>query len=330
MHTQLHILAGLQAQSGLFLASHHHVNTGYNKAWIRDTVYATLAFEQCSPERVQKAYHALFDVFLKHEYKIDFAILDKPEYSWQYIHARYHPDTFDEFHEEWGNKQNDAIGAFLFKVGELEKKGLKIIRAKHDERILQKLVYYLQSIKYWQDADNGMWEEYEEVHASSIGACLAGLEMIKDLVHVPEHLLTQGRKALDMLLPRESASKQTDLALLSLIYPYTIVSEKQAQAILDNVENHLVRDNGVIRYVGDQYYNTGSEAEWHFGLSWLALIYAQRGNTQKAQHYFARAKQTLKEDSAPELYLSNGQPNENTPLAWSQSMFLTAFDYSAG
>jgi len=41
-------------------------------------------------------------------------------------------------------------------------------------RILVKLVQYLESIRYWEDKGHGMWEEKEEVQASSIGACLAG------------------------------------------------------------------------------------------------------------------------------------------------------------
>ncbi|MEM4756094.1 MAG: glycoside hydrolase family 15 protein [Candidatus Woesearchaeota archaeon] len=266
-------LMSLQYPSGLFGASHSNVSTGYNKAWIRDNLYEAMGFESQDIEIIKKTYAALFDVLHRHKEKIDWAIKEKPKEKYQYIHARYCPFTYDEFYEDWGNKQNDAIGGFLYKVGDLYKKGIMVIRDRNDLAMLQKLVYYLQSIQYWQDPDNGMWEENEELHASSIGACLAGLYAVKPLVDVPNVLLEQGRKALDSLLPRESPTKETDLALLSLLYPYNIVSKSQAIAILSNVEKILVRQRGVIRYVGDQYYaHNGKEAEWTFGLFPYPLV----------------------------------------------------------
>src|SRR3989338_3943227 len=116
----------------------------------------------------------------------------------------------EEIPGEWGNKQNDAIGAVLFKIGELESKGVRIIRNISDTRILQKLVRYLEAIEYWHDKDNGMWEENEEVHASSVGACVAGLKEIRkvDGVEVPEWLIRKGEETLNKLLPRESETKE--------------------------------------------------------------------------------------------------------------------------
>ena len=195
-----------------------------------------------------------------------------PKAAFRYIHARYDPLTGEEIREEWGNKQNDAVGAILFKIGDLVKKGVLKL-SDDDKRIVQKLVSYLAAIEYWKDADNGMWEENEEVHASSIGACVAGLQAVRGIVVVPEVLIAKGKEALNTLLPRESATKETDLALLSLIYPYNVVDEKQRDAILRNVEEKLLRERGVIRYVGDQYYNKNGEAEWTMGLAWLAIIY---------------------------------------------------------
>jgi len=50
-----------------------------------------------------------------------------------------------------------------------------VLRNDADKELVQLLVDYLVALEYWQDADNGMWEENREVHASSIGACVAGL-----------------------------------------------------------------------------------------------------------------------------------------------------------
>ncbi|RMF54728.1 glycoside hydrolase family 15 [Candidatus Woesearchaeota archaeon] len=320
------ILASLQYRTGLFAAARKDVSTGYNAAWIRDNVYAAIGAEKFDFNRAIKAYHALLDIFLKHEYKIDWAIKEKPDEKYKYIHARYHPITFDEFHEEWGNMQNDAVGAFLFKVGELYEKGINIIRNDDDKRILQKLVFYLESIEYWHDPDNGIWEENEEVHASSVGACVAGLKKIRKIVNVPEELIRKGQESLNRLLPRESETKEVDLALLSLIYPYNVVTPRQRDKILENVEKTLVREKGVIRYLNDRYYNNGSEAEWCMGFPWLAIIYKIIGNEEKYKYYLRKTHSVMNaKGEIPELYYGKTKRfNENTPLGWAQALYLVA------
>lgn len=329
-------LERLQHKSGLFLASPQGVSTGYDKAWLRDNFYECLAFEYLGRwDVVRKTYRAVLDIFLKHEDKITKAIESKPENNHEYIHPRFNPDTFDEFWEEWGWKQHDSIGAILFKIGELEQHdSFSLIETADDKRIIQKLVDYLASIEYWHDVDNGMWEEDLEVHASSVGACVAGLKKVRDLdfITVPEGLIERGEATLRALLPRESEKKFVDLALLSLIYPYEVTTEQERDQILDNIEYHLVKDLGVLRYKNDYYYNRdevdghSQEAEWTFGLSWLAIIYERMGNKPKAEEYMQRSMATI--DSVgdiPELYYSHSEVhNENSPLGWSESMFIVA------
>ncbi len=328
----IQILESLQHSNGLFSASRKDVKTGYNLCWIRDTVYASLGFEAVkNTAAVRRIYRALLDLLRKHEYKIDSMISQPhPKTAFRYIHARYDPVTMKEMWEEWGNKQNDAIGAVLFKIGELESRGVKIIRSSSgDLRILQKLVDYLEAIHYWHDKDNGMWEEKEEAHASSIGACVAGLKAIAKIsgIEVPQQLIEQGEAALNELLPRESETKDADLALLSLIYPYNIATPQQRDAILKNVEEKLVRGKGVARYLGDRYYNeNGAEAEWTFGFPWLAIIYRQLNNTEKYAHYTKKTLEAMNEKGEmPELYYGNtNKCNENTPLAWGQALCVVA------
>ena len=127
INQHLKILKDLQYKSGLFAASSPKVKTGYDKSWLRDNFYECLAFEVLGDwDTVDKTYDSLLKIFLKHEYKIDYAIKKKPVHKHEYIHARYNPETFDEFWEEWGNKQNDAVGALLFKIGELHEKGIEV------------------------------------------------------------------------------------------------------------------------------------------------------------------------------------------------------------
>ncbi len=321
----LQILRTMQYPTGLFAASRMTANTGYNLAWIRDNVYTAIGLEAAQKYNIaKKTLRALLDVLLKHEYKIDWAVREKPKHHYQYIHARYDPITMEEVYEQWGNKQNDAIGALLFKIGDLEEKGIKIVRNESDLRLIQKLVYYLQSIEYWHDKDNGMWEENEEVHASSIGACVAGLKKISKIVDVPKDLINKGKTTLNKLLPRESETKEADMALLSLIYPYNIASKKQRDAILKNIEGKLVKEKGVIRYIGDKYHYRNGEAQWTKGLPWLAIIHRQMNKPDKYAHYMRKTMEAMNgKGELPELFYADGnQYNENCPLAWSQALFV--------
>jgi len=330
LQKSIHILKGLQYKTGLFAASSMNVKTGYNLSWIRDNIYESLGFEALKDYKsVKKTFHALLDILLKHEYKIDWAIKEKPKHRHQYIHARYNPITMEEVWEEWGNKQNDAVGALLFKIGDLELKGIKIIRNENDLRIMQKVVYYLESIEYWKDRDNGMWEENEEIHASSVGACVAGLKKISRAVDIdiPEELIKKGEDSLADILPRESETKETDLALLSLIYPYNIAAKSQREIILKSVEEKLLRERGVIRYKRDRYYcNEFGEAQWTMGLCWLAIIYKKLNNPEKYAHYFRMAVNSInRKGELPELYFAGSDKhNENSPLGWAQSLFVVA------
>ena len=122
-----------------------------------------------------------------------------------------------------------------------------------------------------------MWEEGPEVHSSSVGAVLAGLTMwhdhgfydykyrnhidISHIIPVSERFLEDGARALSKLLPRESESRPYDLAQLSLLWPYNILKDQFAlqEEILDNIERHLVRAHGVVRYPGDRYFNANQD-----------------------------------------------------------------------
>lgn len=324
----------LQSESGAFTASAQDVATGYNKAWLRDIYFIALGFLEAGEiETVQKAARALLTVLVKHEDKISWAIAQKPHETWQYIHARFHPDTFEEFWEEWGNKQNDAVGEVLNLVVELELRGVSVVATDDERRVTQKLINYLIAIEYWHDADNGIWEETMEIHASSIGAVIAALKKAQklDWLTVPDWAIEKGEEALRQLLPRESITKFSDLALLTILYPFHEATEEETLEILRNVEYHLTKDKGVIRYKSDRYYNKNQdgfseEAEWCFGLSWLAIVYAERGDKGRAEFYLERARACKTAAGLiPELYYSHSnEPNPNTPLGWAESMYVIA------
>jgi GH15 family glucan-1,4-alpha-glucosidase len=332
----LAILRTLQMPSGLFLAAAAPgVGTGYDKSWLRDNFYEVLPFHVLEEwDTVAQNWHAMLDILKKHEDKIRYAAEEeRPRFTYQYIHARYHPETFEEFWEEWGNKQNDAVGCILYALGTLETQGHSMMRDEHDRRIVQRLVDYLANIEYWHDPDNGVWEEYEEVHASSVGACVAGLIAIREagLAEVSDALIARGHEGLRVCLPRESYTKFADLAQLSLIYPYNIIDEPTAREIVRNVEYHLVRDMGVLRYKNDRYYNKNidgwsEEAEWTMGFPWLSIVYRAWGDSERADYYLQVAREARDtEGTLPELYYSHTkEPNENNPLGWSEALYIIA------
>jgi phosphorylase kinase alpha/beta subunit len=312
------VLESMRLSNGAYLAS---PSRDYSHVWIRDVVYTVLPYLKSNCDRYEKAFYALFDLLRRYEWKIDIHTHQKPIWPHEYIHSRYSKEL-TEINEPWGHAQNDAIGLFLWGVGEGMRHGKKLLRDTFDKRILQKLVHYLACLEYWKGPDNGMWEESVEVHASSVGACLAGLKSVRMLVHVPDELIHRGEHSLQTILPHESTNKETDLAQLSLIYPYQALSREMAFRILKNVTGKLERTYGCIRYQGDRYYNEGSEAEWCFGFPWLGLCYSVLGDEFKAEEYWQKTLRILPDNGQmPELYIGgSGKPNGNTPLAWAVSM----------
>lgn len=339
LSTSYSVLDQLRMPHGLYMASPHK---DYQYVWIRDCFYMSLPYLDKNNRIYEKAYHRMLDLFRCYEWKLDIHTQRKPKYEWEYLHARYSSQEVKEIHDQsWGHAQHDMVGAFLFGLGEGIRRNKKMIRDERDKRIIQKIINYLQTVEYWSDPDNGMWEEWREIHSSSVGACVAGLNSIKAHIPVPHELLANGVSQLFRLLPRESLDKRADLAQLSLIYPYRLLDGPLAEYVLQQIEKWLVRERGVIRYEGDSYYSTleeefgrdqprefyyGSEAEWTFGFPWLSLCYMQMGHEEKARLYLQKTESIMSEPGIlPELYKSGSStPNPNTPLGWSCAMYILA------
>jgi GH15 family glucan-1,4-alpha-glucosidase len=158
---------------------------------------------------------------------------------WEYLHIRYDAKTLKEIDTPWNHAQNDAISAVLYGIGEGEKYGKKIIRDNKDREVIQKIIWYLNTLEFWQSEDASMWEEHNEVRTSSIAACVAGLTSISEFVYVPSEMIQKGYKTLYELFPRESATRDVDLSLLSLIYPYNLLPKPMAQKIIHKCRNRI-------------------------------------------------------------------------------------------
>lgn len=363
-------LEELRQLNGGYIASDYCGDMGgdrYNVFWLRDIMYATYANEYVGAyDKLIESYRLIIRIFQKYRQKITSGARKRTylgSCADEVIHARVHPVTLEEITSEWGHHQLDIFGLFLYKTGDLIKKGHNVISTDQAETqiLLRDIVLYLTTVRWHSDPDFGVWEEGPELHASSIGAVLAGLTMwhddgyyhykykaripIHQYMPVPQEFIERGRNALERLLPSESASRPVDLAQLSLVWPYYIINDNQALQVISNVEKRLVRRHGVIRYPGDLYYNSdrtspeGNEAEWPLGFAWLSIAYSQLAikslrlgeifsppveYIEKSEFYLRRLESVMTpEGQVPELY-TGGRPNYNVPLAWAQSFYVVA------
>jgi phosphorylase kinase alpha/beta subunit len=358
----------LRQLNGGYIASPYSGEAGYDRYdvyWLRDIMYATIANEYLGIyDKVKQSYRVVLTVFEKFHQKIIRGVRKKPDLNrakGAVVHARVHPTTLEEITDEWGHHQLDIFGLFLFKTGDLMKQGFSVIDSDQRVQVVKDILSYLWTSRWDSEPDFGMWEEGPEIHSSSVGAVLAGLTMWHDhgfydykyrtrvdvshIIPVSERFLEDGARALSRLLPRESASRPYDLAQLSLLWPYNILKDQFAlqEEILDNIEKHLVRAHGVVRYPGDRYFSSkpddpfGHEAEWPIGLAWLATAYSKMllqalrvgASSATIDRYLERARAHMKhleEITTPdgriaELF-TGGKPNHNLPLGWAQSLYI--------
>jgi phosphorylase kinase alpha/beta subunit len=363
-------LERLRQLNGGYIASPYSGEAGYDRYdvyWLRDIMYATYANEYLGLyEKVKQSYGVVLSVFEKFHHKIIRGVRKRPDLQHAkgaVVHARVHPTTLEEITDEWGHHQLDIFGLFLFKTGDMMKQGFRVINSTEHVQVVKDILSYLWTARWDSEPDFGMWEEGPEMHSSSVGAVLAGLTMWHDhgyydykyrhkvdisaLIPVSERFLEDGARALTRLLPRESESRPYDLAQLSLLWPYNILKDQFAlqEEIIDNIEKHLVRERGVVRYPGDRYFSAkpdeplGNEAQWPIGLAWLSIAYSKmllqavRVGASRAtlERYAERARQHLShlesvatpDGRIAELF-TGGKPNHNLPLGWAQSVYVVA------
>ena len=321
--------------TGLFIAS---TGEHYKYVWIRDVYYQAKPFLKKNPNSYIQTYRSLLDYYKGLNYKYDDKVdelLRKPFplNNIRFIHPRFYPDL-KEITGDWGNLQLDTFGYFFLGISEGLDEGLEIIRDDSDIEIINKLIKLMGKIEYWNIEDNGIWEEKEELHASSIGAVLAGLlSLEKHDFAIPRKSINEGIKKLNQLLPNESLSKIVDLSLLTLIYPFNILDKNNSTIVLEYVHELLERERGVIRYTGDKYFNAdlkmpeGNEAEWTFGFAFLFFAYIDT-DLNRAEKYLMKLLSLLdKNFYLPELFISKtNTPNENSPLGWTIALTICAIE----
>lgn len=270
-------------ENGLFPAAlalqEDYEYTGYSNAWVRDNVLVSHGlYASGQVEPAVRCLKTLAEYFEKYRSRFDQIISGKadPADPMQRPHIRINGTTLSENDQQWAHAQNDALGYFLWQYCNLAWEG-HIPAAEVRTELLPLFVNYFHAIRFWEDEDNGHWEEAKKIEASSIGTVTAGLLALNRLLEKhPEFItseatpcaqydrleecITRGRNALANILPHECIqadprkARAHDAALLFLIEPLQMTTEPMADRIIAGVLEHLLGDYGIRRYVGDSYW----------------------------------------------------------------------------
>ncbi len=267
-------------ENGLFPAAIAHESTGYQSIWVRDNIHVAHALNAVGKtEPARKAVATLAAYFLKHRDRFDKIIAGEtsPKEVMQRPHIRFDGNTLGEIDEKWAHAQNDALGYFVWLYSSMLQQGQLAATSEYLE-LLAAFVRYFETIRYWEDADSGHWEEARKIEASSIGTVVSGLVALKAYLDQSESweefqhqqtkvtsdmleaLIAKGQSALDEILPAECIqadpllARKYDGALLFLLFPLGLVKGELADTILEDVRAHLMGDYGIRRYLGDSYW----------------------------------------------------------------------------
>uniref|UniRef100_T1J0N1 Phosphorylase b kinase regulatory subunit n=1 Tax=Strigamia maritima TaxID=126957 RepID=T1J0N1_STRMM len=173
---------------------------------------------------------------------------------------------------DYGHLQIDIPSLYLIYLVQMISSGLQIIYSMDEVSFIQNIVYYIE--RAYRTPDFGMWErgtKYNngtpEIHASSIGMVKAALETINgcnlfgekgtawSVVYVDIDAHNRNRSIFETILPRESSSKNTDSALLTVIsFPaFATHDEELYSDTKEKIIRKLKGDYGFKRFLRDGY-----------------------------------------------------------------------------
>ena len=189
------------------------------------------------------------------------------------------------------------------------------------------------------------------------------------VLHTVPDAISQARNVLASLLPRESLSKEVDSALLSVIgWPAFAIGDsdlvtKTRDEILAKLggnygckrflwDGHqtVVEESSRIHYERAELANFDNiESEWPLFFTYLYINALFNGNRTTAEYYRKKIEAVMVEKDGfgliPELYMVPKEnideerknpgsqervPNDNLPLVWAQSLYLTGLMLDEG
>lgn len=396
------ILSKQHPVTGLLPASTAINNHGdYTDAWVRDNVYSIICVWSLGLSFRRQGEVTRSDILEQSTIKLMRGLLQSMMRQAHKVEAfKYSLDNRDALHakydtatglpvvadHEWGHLQIDATSLYLLMLAQMSASGLRIVCTPDEVDFVQNLVYYIASA--YRTPDYGIWERGNkvnngktEINASSVGMAKAALQALdgfnlfgkhadkRAVVHVIADAISLARTTLASLLPRESLSKETDSALLSIIgFPaFAVGKETLATQTRDAVLTKLGGNYGCKRFLWDGhqtvleessriYYEHAElanfdniESEWPLFFTYLYITALFDGSDATAKHYRKKLESLMVTVDGvgllPELYYLPKEnieaekktprsqtrvPNENIPLVWAQSLYLTGLMLDEG
>jgi phosphorylase kinase alpha/beta subunit len=388
------ILAKQHPVSGLLPASTAINEHGdYTDAWVRDNVYSILAawglglaYRKTEDHHGRgyelehstiKLMRGLLLAMMRQSHKVErFKHTQAPLDS---LHAKYDTQTGNKIVEDdqWGHLQVDATSLFVLMLAQMTASGLSIVHSLDEVNFVQNLVYYIG--RAYRTPDYGIWERGNkinhgkpELNASSIGMAKAALGAIDGLnlfgsrggqasvIHVLPDEIARTRVTLQTLLPRESASKEVDAAVLSTIgFPAFAIEDQDLidrtyQKIVKKLEGRYgckrflrdghqtaIEDSERLHYDPEELQRFADiECEWPLFFTYQYLFHLFRGEKDLASQYRQKLDAVTVHcdgwDLLPEVYYVPADrieaerqnphsqerlPNDNLPLVWAQSLY---------
>ncbi|MBU0720676.1 glycoside hydrolase family 15 protein [bacterium] len=366
----------------------------YTDAWVRDNVYSILsvwglclAYGKYNPnhhrsyllsQSVVKLMRGLLSAMMRQSDRVE--AFKKTLNPTDALHAKYgtHTGLAVVGDAEWGHLQLDATSLYLLMIAQMTASGLRLIYTMDEVSFVQNLVHYIS--RTYCTPDYGIWERGNkinsgstEINCSSVGMAKAALEAMdgfnlfgnvasqEALIHVISSDIARSRFTLHGLLPRESTSKETDGALLSIIgYPaYAIEDEELVKKTRKKIVKKLSGRYGCKRFLLDGHQSSIEdnsrlhyepselrkfehiESEWPLFFTYLLLDALMREDTEDVKKWQAKLEPLFVEQDSqkllPELYIvprelvaaekenpgsQERTANENLPLVWAQSLYM--------
>ena len=364
----------------------------YTDAWVRDNVYSilcvwglSLSYKRYKPhdartytlsQSVVKLMRGLLTSMMRQAHKVEkFKRTLEPIDA---LHAKYGTSTGLAVVEDdaWGHLQLDATSIFLLQLAQMSASGLKIVYTIDEVNFVQNLVHYIS--RTYCTPDYGIWERGNkinhgtpEINCSSVGMAKAALEALngfnllgnssgnEGVIHVIVNDIARSRFTLHGLLPKESNSKETDAALLSIIgYPaYAIEDEDLVEITRKKIVDKLEGEYGCKRFLLDGHQSAiedssklhyepselkefeDIESEWPLFFTYFLIDAHLRNDQDAIVKYRAKLEKLFVDKDGqrllPELYIVPEESieaekqnpksqkrvaNENLPLVWAQSL----------
>ena len=366
----------------------------YTDAWVRDNVYSimsvwglALAYRKYNPEHfrsyllsqsVVKLMRGLLIAMMRQSDRVE--KFKKTLNQSDALHAKYGTSTGLTVvgDHEWGHLQLDATSLFLLMITQIIASGIQLIYTIDEVNFIQNLIHYIS--RSYCTPDYGIWERGNkinsggtEINSSSVGMAKAALEAMNGfnlfgnvvtqeaIIHVVPSDIARSRITLEDLLPRESNSKETDSALLSIIgYPaYAVEDEDLVELTRSKIIKKLCGRYGCKRFLLDGHQSSIEdhsrlhyepselrtfehiESQWPLFFTYLLLDAHMREDEETIRHWRKKLEPLFIEHEGvtllPELYIvpkelinaEKANPssqeriaNENIPLVWAQSLFM--------